>query len=104
MLRSFDKPVGQLIEPPGSHQGRCFGPGWRLAGEGGQRRRSIHRGDRSIQAEHLRFRRKPTRSEDVFQGAVATQQISGTLWTYPASAWQPIGRIAAKSDEIWHLF
>src|SRR5262249_59884269 len=100
MLRSFDKPVGQLLKPPSAHKGRCFGPAWRLAIERRQRRCSIHGGDRSIEAEHLSFRGKPACGKDVLQSAVATQQVSSALWTDAASAGQLVGRIAAKCDEI----
>jgi hypothetical protein len=32
------------------------------------------------------------------------KQVSGIPWTNAASAGQLVGRIAAKRDEIWHLF
>src|SRR5260370_33679027 len=56
------------------------------------------------EAKHVGFRGKPACGEDASQSAVTTQQVSGTLWANAASAGQPIGRIAAKRDEIWHLF
>src|SRR5262245_8167457 len=103
-LRQLGQPVGELIEFPIARQGRGFGPGRHLVGQGRQRRPCIHGGDRAVESQRLGLGRKAAGREHLVQRAMAAEQVGGALWPDAARARQLVGRIAAQCDEIWHLF
>ncbi len=84
--RLFGQTIGQLFQSPIPREPGCGCPRRRLVGERGERRRRIHRGDRSKEAKHRRLSGEEAGGKDAIKRPVTPHQVSGAFWTDPGGA------------------